>query len=623
MAETTKKLFSEFPEVSTQQWEEKIIADLKGKDYEKALVWRTNEGISVRPYYRAEHIQDLDYLMNAPGVFPFVRGNKVENNWLIRQDIVVTDLVQANKKALDVLGKGVNSLGFRFKQCNPLTESDLKILLQDICLEAAEINLICSCGKCDFTHALTSFIQEGPWDSLQVSASVNNDPLGNLAVRGKFPVCCEGKAFDQLKAQMEISQDVPGLRTLVVNGKIYGNSGASLVQELAFTLAQGAEYLVRLTELGMPTDQVASKMKFDLTIGNNYFMEIAKLRAGRLLWAQIVKAFNPVNDSCAKMIVHSETGRFNKTVYDSYTNLLRTQTEAMSAALGGAHSITVLPFDAIYEEPTAMAERIARNQQILLKEESNIDKIADPAGGAYYIETLTASVAAEAWKLFLAVQDKGGNLEALKTGFIQKEVKEMARRRDMNIALRKENLLGINQFPNFNEVINKELTDSVFTACDRTEADSLVETLKPYRGASAFEALRYKTDQYAKTHGRPLAYMLTIGNLAMRKARAQFACNFFAVAGFEVADNNGFETVEAGLSAARSANASIVVICSSDEEYASLVPELAHMIKDEILVVAGNPSCRPELEASGVKNFIHVRSNLLEELVQYQNQIIR
>ena len=623
MAETTKKLFSEFPEVSTQQWEEKIIADLKGKDYEKALVWKTNEGISVRPYYRAEHIQGLDYLMNVPGVFPFVRGNTATNSWLIRQDIVVTDLTEANKKALEVLGKGVNSLGFKFKECSPLNVADLRILLQDICLEAAEVNLICTCGKCDFTQAFTTLVKEGPWDATQVNASLNNDPLGNLAVRGKFGVCCEDKAFEQLKAQMEVTCDVPGIRTLVVNGKILGNSGASLVQELAYTLSAGAEYLIRLTELGMTVDQVASKMKFELTIGNNYFMEIAKLRAGRLLWAQIVKAFGPENDDSAKMIVHSETSRFNKTVYDSYTNLLRTQTEAMSAALGGAHSIAVLPFDTMYEEPTAMAERIARNQQILLKEESYIDKIADPAGGAYYIENLTASVAAESWKLFLAVQDQGGYLEALKAGFIQKEVKEMAHRRDMNIAMRKENLLGINQFPNFNEIINKDLADTVFAACDKTEAEAVVETLKPYRGASAFEALRYKTDQFAKTNGRPLAFMLTIGNLAMRKARAQFACNFFSVAGFEVADNNGFETVEAGLAAARAAKASIVVLCSSDDEYVTLAPDLAALIKEEILVVAGNPACRSELEAAGVKNFIHVRSNLLEELAQYQSQIIR
>lgn len=351
-------------------------------------------------------------------------------------------------------------------------------------------------------------------------------------------------------------------------------------------------------------------------------MEIARLRAGRLLWAQIVKAFGPQKDCSARMIVHAETASYNKTVYDSHTNLLRTQTEAMSAALGGTWSITVLPFDAMYQEPTLFSERIARNQQILLKEESYIDKITDPAGGSYYIENLTASLAEHAWKMFLEIQDKGGFLQAVGQGIIQQKVREMSNRRDQNIALRRDNLLGVNQYPNFGEVINQELPGSVFEACDFTVEGAVVETLKPYRGASAFEALRYKTDQFSKLNGRPLVFMLTIGNPAMRKARAQFASNFFAVAGFEVMDNNGFDTVEEGLTAAEAAGANIIVVCSSDEEYALLLPVLAAKIKDEILVVAGNPACRPELEAIGVKNFIHVRSNLLEELLSYQKEVI-
>lgn len=622
MAETINKLFTEFPSISTQQWEEKIVADLKGKDYEKALVWRTNEGIAVKPYYRAENLEGLEFLNNAPGQFPFVRGNKSSNEWLIRQDIVVTDLEAANKKALEVLGKGVNSLGFIFECQTQMGIDDLKVLLKDICLEAAEVNIVCRCKNCDLTDAFARLIEEGPWDSKNIVASVANDPLGTYLLKGKFDVCCDGTAFSRLKSQSEAASGLPKFRTLAVNGKIFGNSGASVVQELAFSLAQGAEYLSRLTEMGLSVDQVASTIKFNLSIGNNYFMEIAKLRAGRLLWAQIVKSFGPEKDCSARMVVHSETASYNKTVYDSYTNLLRTQTEAMSAALGGAHSVNVLPFDAIYQNPTAISERIARNQQILLKEESYIDKIADPAGGSYYIETLTASVAEQVWNLFLEVQDKGGFIAAVKEGFIQKQVKDMANRRDQNIALRRENLLGVNQFPNFGEIIKTELPASVFEPVDLTETDAEIETLKPYRGAAAFEALRYKTDQHALTNGRPMAFMLTIGNLAMRKARAQFACNFFAVAGFEVMDNNGFSSVDEGLATARAVNAKIVVVCSSDDEYAEIVPELAGKRNSEILVVAGNPSCRPELEAAGVKNFIHVRSNLLEELLKFQNLIL-
>lgn len=623
MAETINKLFTEFPSISTQQWEEKIVADLKGKDYEKALVWRTNEGIAVKPYYRAENLEGLEFLNNAPGQFPFVRGNKSSNEWLIRQDIVVTDLEAANKKALEVLGKGVNSLGFIFECQTQMGIDDLKVLLKDICLEAAEVNIVCRCKNCDLTDAFARLIEEGPWDSKNIVASVANDPLGTYLLKGKFDVCCDGTAFSRLKSQSEAASGLPKFRTLAVNGKIFGNSGASVVQELAFSLAQGAEYLSRLTEMGLSVDQVASTIKFNLSIGNNYFMEIAKLRAGRLLWAQIVKSFGPEKDCSARMVVHSETASYNKTVYDSYTNLLRTQTEAMSAALGGAHSVNVLPFDAIYQNPTAISERIARNQQILLKEESYIDKIADPAGGSYYIETLTASVAEQVWNLFLEVQDKGGFIAAVKEGFIQKQVKDMANRRDQNIALRRENLLGVNQFPNFGEIIKTELPASVFEPVDLTETDAEIETLKPYRGAAAFEALRYKTDQYALTNGRPMAFMLTIGNLAMRKARTQFACNFFAVAGFEVMDNNGFFSVDEGLATARAVNAKIVVVCSSDEEYSEIVPELARKLNGEVLVVAGNPPCRPELEAAGVKNFIHVRSNLLDELIKFQNLVLR
>jgi methylmalonyl-CoA mutase len=258
---------------------------------------------------------------------------------------------------------------------------------------------------------------------------------------------------------------------------------------------------------------------------------------------------------------------------------------------------------------------------MLLKEESHFDKAVDPGAGSYYIENLTASIVDEAWKLFLEIQDKGGFIAAFREGFIQSRIKAMANKRDINIALRKENLLGTNQFPNFSEKIKSELKSSVFESIDLTLANAEVETLKPYRGAQAFETLRFKTDVYSKANKRPVAFMLTIGNLTFRKARAQFSCNFFAVAGFEVIDNNGFKTIAKGLEAARIANADIIVICSSDDEYSTLAPELNKQISKEVLVVAGNPSCKTELENKGITNFIHVKSNLLEELKAYQSQL--
>ena len=259
------------------------------------------------------------------------------------------------------------------------------------------------------------------------------------------------------------------------------------------------------------------------------------------------------------------------------------------------------------------------NQQLLLKEEAHFDKIVDPSAGSYYIEELTVSIAEEAWKLFLEIQDKGGFIAAAKESFIQDKVEEMAAKRDMNVATRRENLLGVNQFPNFTEKVSAEFDTAVFASRNRAAEDAEIKTLKTYRGAQAFEALRYQTDVYSKTNKRPMAYMLTIGNLAMRKARAHFACNFFAVAGYEVIDNNGFATVADGIEAAKAAKADIVVLCSSDDEYVELAPSAFDLLKDDaIFVVAGAPACTDELKAKGISNFIHVKSNLLEELKGYQ-----
>jgi methylmalonyl-CoA mutase len=358
-----------------------------------------------------------------------------------------------------------------------------------------------------------------------------------------------------------------------------------------------------------------------------------------MLWANIVKAYNPkcecgpeceCDDNCTEelclcaceMNIHSETSIWNKTIYDPYVNILRSETEAMSAILGGTDSLTILPFDVVYEQPTEISERIARNQQAVLKEEAHFDKIADPAAGSYYIETLTASIAEQAWKLFLEIEEKGGFIASFREGFIQSQVKEMASKRIKAVATRRENILGVNQFPNYTEQITENIGNEVFQEVDQTDKDAEVETIKLYRSATQIESLRYATDSFSKNGKRPKAFMLTIGDLVFRKARAQFACNFFAVAGYEVVDNNGFETVEEGTKAALEANADLVVICSSDEEYAVLAPAAFSLLDgNAIFVVAGAPACSNELKAVGIENFISVKSNLLDSLTEYNNKL--
>ena len=612
------KLFSEFAPNTMQEWIDKVTVDLKGADFNKKLVWRTNEGFNVQPMYRLENMQDLKNLDCLPGEFPFVRGNKKDNNdWYVRQDIVVEDLAEANKKALDVLNRGVNSLGFVLNGCQEFTKADMEVLLKDICLECVEINFVAGCKKGSILDAFKAVVEERGIAPEKIQGGINVDPLTALTRKGKN--CCD-KPFENVKVNLEKMAAYKNFKTIEVGGYVFNNSGSSIVQELGFSLAAGVEYLDKLTDAGMKIDEVAPKIRFHFATGSKYFMEIAKLRAARYLWAHIVKAYNPSCDCKCKMNIHAETSEWNKTVYDPNVNMLRTQTETMSAVLGGVDSFTVHPFDDTFEcHPSGVAERVARNQQLLLKEGSHFAKIVDVAGGSYYIEELTQNIAEAAWKLFLETQEQGGYIEALKKGFVQAAVKATAQARDLAIAQRKENFVGVNQFPNFNEKIDRQLCACIFEPEDETAEGAEIETLKPYRGPAAFEAMRLQTDAFSAKNGRPVVYMFPMGNLAMRKARAQFACNFFACAGFEVKDNNGFKTVDEGVQACLDNKAAIVVLCSSDDEYAGFAPEAFEKLKDKaIVVVAGNPESRPELEAKGLLNYIHVKNNVLEELKGYQ-----
>ncbi len=610
----SKKLFQEFPEVSTSEWEEIITKDLKGADYNKKLIWKTNEGINVKPYYRAEDIENLDHLKAKPGQFPFVRGNKQENSWLVRQDIYVEEVKEANKKALEVLNRGVESLGFILLDVPSLEQ--FRDLLNGIALEEIEINLICGSHFKEILESFLLILKEKEANLEAIKGSISFNPLTEASLTGVIEDLGDAKQI------LESSKNLPYFRTLLVHGSIFHNSGSTAVEELGFALAMATEYINQLTDEGLTIDEIAPKMKFEFASGSNYFMEIAKIRAARILWAKMIEAYKPKNIEVAKMFVHGTTSNWNKTVYDPYVNMLRTTTEAMSSVIGGADSLTVNAFDESYQIPEEFGERIARNQQLLLKEESYLDKVADPSAGSYYIETLTASIAEEAWKIFLATEEKGGFIKAMSSNFIQDTIKATAQKRDMDIANRKEIFLGTNQFPNFTEKSELDFDDSFFESADLADENAEIETLKPYRGAQAFEAMRYKTDLFSTENKRPLAFMLTFGNLGMRKARASFASNFFACAGFEVQDNNGFKTAEEGVKAAQEANAEIIVLCSSDDEYMDLATEVKKLSGDAIIVIAGYPKAiMDDLKSQGIENFIHVRSNVLESLSEYQNKL--
>ena len=607
MANTkSEKLFTEFPPVPTEKWEEVITADLKGADYERKLVWKTGEGFNVRPYYRAENLEGIKFLGSQAGEFPYVRGTHAHNRWRVHQTVSVVCPKEANAEALKILNAGVDSLGFCIASAD-FSAADLDMLLKDICIPAVEITF---CGEkmANVAELVLAKVEKEGIAKEDVRIAFCIDPLvKGLSSKGDFCSPNGEKCIARIVELIHKTKEYKHVRIVTVAGQTFGNSGSTIVEELAFTLSAGHDYLVRLTDAGLDVDAAARKLRFSFSVSSNYFMEIAKFRAARMLWANIVKGYGPAKNCACKMQIHAETSRWNQTVYDPYVNMLRGTTEAMSATIAGVHSLEVMPFDASFENPTEFSKRIARNVELLLKNESHFDQVVDPAGGSYYVENLTQSIAAEAWKLFLEIEEKGGYTEAYKAGLIVERIKASAAAKDKNIATRRQTLLGANQYPNFTEVAGKEITAESVT---RKQAEGNV--LVPYRGAMAFEEMRLQVDRSGK---EPKAFMLTCGNLGMARARSQFSCNFFACAGIKVIDNTYFKSIEEGAKAALESKAQIVVVCASDDDYAEAAPKVKELLGGKaILVVAGAPACAPELEAQGITNFINVKSNVLETL---------
>lgn len=592
---TTEKLFNEFPPITADEWKEKIVEDLKGADYDKKMIWRTNEGFNVNPFYRKEDINSAT-TSSLPGEFPYTRGNRADNTWLIRVDIDTTNIAEANEKAKKMIAEGATAIGFKVR-----SSVDIKQLLSGICPQTTELNFaVCQKHITEFAKALVAYYKNEGYALGNINGSINFDPIGKALCKGT-PIA---DLTEGIKSLAEIVSEVPGLSFIGVNSIKLCNSGAYIAQELGCALAWGNEYLNAADEAGTASEIVAKGIKFNMGISSNFFMEIAKFRAARMLWAKIASQYTTDKEAC-KMNIHAETTSFNLTLFDSYVNMLRTQTEAMSAAIAGVESITVKPYDSVYETPTDFAERIAKNQQLILKHESHLDIVADPAGGSYYVESLTASIASEAWKTFLEIENQGGFAKAVESGKIKEMIEAAGKKRRAALAQRKEILLGTNQYPNFTEKAEDKKPLDTQCCCASNGLQAL-------RLGEEFEQLRLATEASGK---RPKAFMLTIGNLAMRQARAQFSCNFLAAAGYEVIDNLGFKSVEEGAKAAIKANADIVVICSSDDEYAEYAIPAYEALKDKaIFIVAGAPACSEELQKAGIENFIHVRVNVLETL---------
>jgi methylmalonyl-CoA mutase len=614
--EPKEKLFAEFSPVTTRQWEEKILEDLKGADYNENLIWRTIDEIDLRPYYREEDLKELPYLDVVPGEYPFIRGYKTRNNnWDICQEIVVHSFREANRKALSLIDKGVTSPKFILTEKLPENLKILEELLENIDLQSVHVHFSVSSIDPSLLNLLYELAIRKGYDPSAINGSVDYDPLGYLLRTGNY-FKDEEKDLLFLKKSLDFAiKNLPSFRVISVSAGIFHQAGASISQELGFALATGAEYLATFADHELNAGEISQRISFNFSTGSDYFPEIAKLRSARLLWFVITRAFNPeYMDSC-RMNINCSTSGFNQTVFDPYNNLLRATTEAMSAILGGADSLTVLPFDNATGNSGEFSERLARNIQLILREEAYFNKVADPSAGSYYIENLTNKISENAWKIFTDIEKEGGILNAFGKGIIQDMIETTAKEKLDRIARRKDKMVGINRYPDTVERISRKMKS---TGNEEYYAKKpFGRPIRETRAASEFEQLRIKTGIFQKT---PCVFLLTFGDAVMSRARASFSSEFFACAGFEIMDNIGFKSVEEGITTALKKSADIVVLCSSDEEYEEAGPVAAKKLKGKaVVVIAGYPEkIIEQLKASGLENFIHVKSNVLEELNKYQ-----
>ncbi|MFH5885295.1 methylmalonyl-CoA mutase family protein [Halalkalibaculum sp. DA3122] len=663
--DTGQSLFEEFPPVSREEWEKVIEEDLKGADYRQKLKWETGEGINALPFYRREDMDELEHTRPVPP------PDKEKNEWQICQPIFGQDVTRANETARNAIERGAEALQFQFHvqrtegglggdlQGTAIqSQKDFRELLNKVALEDVTLHFDSGLGTPVLMALLHNELKQRNVHPDSVQATFLYDPYSYIAIHGQLPKP-EGRLLDEAAQMVSFcDQNLPGVRCLGIDGRTWHEAGATITEELALALATGSEYLAKLSEQDCPVDAIASRIHFRLPIGSNYFLEIAKFRAARVLWEKVVEAYKPDEEKSSQTYIHGETSRWNKPVYDPHTNMLRTSTEGMSAAIAGCDSITINPFNLSYQQPDEFGQRIARNSQIIFKEEAYLDQVYDPGAGSYYIEMLTDKIAAAAWQQFQEIEKQGGIFKALKHGTIATVIRGSVEKRNRAIAERGRIFVGINQYPNPDDRMADKF-DSEYRAVSLKESDRDVEidqgrivnsladqfeagaqlgdvipglfdhgkqlfrNIQPYRGTDAFEQLRLATERHPET---PTVLMLPLGDRKMRKARSTFAANFFGCAGYDIEDPLGYENIEEAITAVKEQQPDIVVLCSSDQEYTELVEpmckQLQSLDKQPIAVLAGDPGERIEsyMEA-GIEAFIHRKSNVLETLKEFHQKL--
>ncbi len=575
----TEHLLEEFPPVSTAEWADAIARDLKGADYEKKLIWRTEEGMAVNPFYRAEDLKNLECPDHSSCELPQRVGAPARGGCRIREAIDEVDLEAANRAAQASVAAGTDEIAFRAVRV--ANAAELKLLTANL----NEVPLHFEYADEPLIRLLIEWLRERHRDPV----STGFDALANVEFAAKVITAAQ-------------SRFVP----FTIHAEEFEESGATAVEEIGFALAAGVDFLAAMQEREVGVDDAASALEVSFTIGANYFFQIAKLRAFRLMWARAIEIFGGTLRRPRTRIA-ARTSRWNKTIYDPNVNILRGTTEAMAAILGGADSLTVAPFDECYKQPDEASRRLARNTQLLLKHESRLGHVADAARGSYYVEAITDFLAREGWKRFQEIEARGGHRKAQTEGTLERELASSLAAREKAVATRRRVLVGTNQFVNRAE-----------KALDRVDEKRMNETR---RGAKMYEELRLRIERQSAAGAKtPHILLAEIGDANMRVARSGFAASFFACAGFEI-ETRPFTIAEE----IASAEGDLIVLCSSDAEYsgiaASLMPKMKAMGRKTPVIVAGYPENVEQLVTTGIVDFVHLRSNAVEVLAKWHERL--
>ncbi|RXT04205.1 methylmalonyl-CoA mutase [Ammoniphilus sp. CFH 90114] len=690
--------FEEFAIPTYEQWRQAAEKALKGASFDQLLVKPTYEGIQTQPIYRQEDIKNLMFAHSLPGMAPFVRGTNalgyLTHPWEVAQEMRVADPKDFNTQARYDLERGQTMLNIVLDRPtwlgqNPdladvqdvmvvglslFTLDDLDIALEGIDLENTPLYINAGPSALSMIALVVAHMQKRNIQQSRLRGCIGADPIAILAEEGHSPYPLE-KLYDSMAQTVQWAQEyAPGLQTVIVSGHPYHHGGGNAVQELAFALATGVEYLRELQERDIDINIAARHIRFEFSIGSHLFMEMAKLRAARMLWSNIIQAFGG-NEDAQKMIIHARTSKWNKTIHDPYVNMLRGTAEAFSGIIGGVDSLHVAPFDETIREADDFSRRISRNIQHILSSEAHLGRVIDPAGGSWYVEALTDAVAQKAWELFQSVEEEGGMRKSLEKGGPQQKVQEVLHQRQANLASRKDKIVGTNMYAHLEEpILAKQAIDYLTRSKERVQSaheyrqgrqalalphrplsigeavdlflkgvtigeisqnlvgelgrhQPQVQPIRAVRAAEPFEALRAASAQFKqKTGALPQVFLANMGSVAQHKARTDFSIGFFEVGGFQVLANKRFDQVDEAVQSALDSGATVTVICSSDELYPQVVPMIAKQLKEKssamTVIVAGKPTAEwaETFIQAGVDEFIHTGSNCYDLLFELQQK---